>query len=276
MSLANSIKQTEFLIELARDTKGLGLIRYAIAGMIFVETVGKAFGMEPKELLPSFRFGTPPSLKFFWEAGKAGVDAPDKYGNSRDWKKKLKDIGNSGIGLIPGGIQAKKTIEGYKAAGEAGVYDAKGHQQFPVGTSNAAKTQAILFGKYSSQYAKDYFNKVKTPEQKLKAEKEAAGKKEKEKVQPTFDKAQALKLEGKESEAMALVNSLSNEDYKIYVKIRTSYRAKNTEEVRLKLEIDPKDAVKYVRSLPKAEQDRILSLLTPEEYNLYTSGKPQQ
>ena len=75
---------------------------------------------------------------------------------------------------------------------------------------------------------------------------------------------------------MALVNSLSNEDYKIYVKIRTSYRAKNTEEVRLKLEIDPKDAVKYVRSLPKAEQDRILSLLTPEEYNLYTSGKPQQ
>lgn len=111
-----SIKQSEFLINLAKDKNYAGLIRYALAGLAFTYTVGKAFDMKPEELVPfygSFKrgylpFGNPPSLKFPAAIVSSVLDMPDKYGNQRNIDKKLENIGNSAIGLIPGGIQLKK------------------------------------------------------------------------------------------------------------------------------------------------------------------------
>jgi hypothetical protein len=227
--------------------------------------------MEPKEILPSFRFGVPPSLKVPAEVVKAAVDAPDKYGNERDLKTKAKDIGNAALGLIPGGIQAKKTIQGYQAMKQGQAETSNGNKKFDVGGTPLKDAQALAFGQYASKEAKDYFNDVKTPEQQLQADKAEANKKAKDTVQPVYDQVQALKAEGKIDEAQAIVEGMTEEDYKVYVRIRTAERSKNTETLRLKLELNPADAVQYLRSLPAEE--RIINLLTDEEYARYETGK---
>lgn len=152
-------KQTEFLAELARDRNFAAFVRYGLAGYLFVNTIGQAMGMEEKELLPLFRFDVPPSLKLPWELAKAAVDAPDKYGNDRDLAEKFEDIGKASIGLIPGGSQIKKTVQGLQAVEEGGSYDAAGRLQFEQEDTPAAKLQTVLFGKYAGDNAKAYFDK---------------------------------------------------------------------------------------------------------------------
>lgn len=170
-------KQTEFLSEIVKGAvKGdkkmqnvVSLLRYGIAGYVFVNTVGKALGMTEAELIPLYqnltgeRKNSPaPSLKFPIEVGKAITGTPDKYGNERDFSEKASDVGKSLVGLIPGGNQIKKTYEGYKAVQEGGSFTKSGNLQFEQGTSKASQIQSILFGKYASQNAKDYFNKKTT------------------------------------------------------------------------------------------------------------------
>ena len=159
-------KQIEFLTEMARDKNFVGLLRYGVAGMLFVSTIGKAFGMEPKELLPIYRLGTPPALKFPVEVGKAVLDTPNKYGQQRSLGQKASDIGKATVGLIPGGTQAKKTIQGVTAVGEGAVKDKAGRTQFKIGSSTWNNIQAYLFGKYASPEAKAYFDKKENPTKK--------------------------------------------------------------------------------------------------------------
>lgn len=153
-----TVKQIEFLAEMVRNKELAGLIRYAISGMAFVYTVGKAFGMEPKDLIPAYRLGVPPSLKFPVETIKALLDTPSRYGKERDLRTKLGDVGKSFIGLVPAGIQAKKTIEGIRAVQEGRSTTKSGQTQFMVGETGLKKAQAVIFGKYASPEAKKYFN----------------------------------------------------------------------------------------------------------------------
>lgn len=157
-------KQIEFLAEMVKDKNFVGLMRYAIAGYVFVNTVGQAMGMEEKELLPWYRFDVPPSLKFPWEAIKtgmvtSGVPLKDKYGNELSVEKQAKNTGKALLGLIPGGLQARKTVQGMQAIKEGGSFDAAGRIQFEQGDTPAQKVQSLLFGKYASPNAKEYFNK---------------------------------------------------------------------------------------------------------------------
>jgi len=163
-------KQTEFLVEMAKDKNFAGFIRYGIAGYVFVNTVGKAMGMDEKELLPVYRFDTPPSLQFPVEIVKATLNTPDKYGNIPDTEKKLKNIGKSSLGLIPGGSQMKKTYQGIESVKEGGSYDSAGRQQFAQSQTTAGKIQSVLFGKYASKNASDYFDKsIKSGDKELDA-----------------------------------------------------------------------------------------------------------
>jgi len=158
-------KQIEFLVEMTKkaatgDEKAknfIGLLRYAIAGTVFVYTVGQAFNMKISDLLPGYRVGTPPSLKLPYELGRAAINAPDKYGQERDLKKKAEDVGKTLWGVIPGGIQMKKTYEGYKSLKEGKSLDSAGRAQFDVGGTPAKDAQALIFGKYSGEGAQDYY-----------------------------------------------------------------------------------------------------------------------
>lgn len=151
-------KQIEFLAEMAKNKDFLGLLRYGVAGLAFVYTIGKAFGMEEKDLIPTYRFGVPASMKFPWEVGKAIINAPDKYGNPRNMSEKARDIMRTLGGLIPAGVQAKKTLEGVQAMQQGKATNSAGTPLYDVGGSTSKNAQAIIFGKYVGQGARDYYD----------------------------------------------------------------------------------------------------------------------
>jgi hypothetical protein len=250
-------KQIEFLTEMAKDKNMGGLFRYALAGLLFVFTIGKAFNMEPKELLPIYRFQVPPSMKFPFEIGKALFDAPDKYGQKRDIATKASDIGKSLIGYIPAGTQAKKTIGGIQAVKEGGSYNKAGQLQYEQGESLASKIQSILFGKYAQENAQKYFDKIEI------------NKKEKTKIQPIYDQVKKIDEEGRGEEAQAIVDDLSDADYEIYKKIKTAEKTKKTLEGKKKMLPIYND----IQKMSDEEAQKALDSLSNEEYEYYKAIK---
>lgn len=263
-------KQTEFLIELAKDRNFGGLVRYGLAGYLFVNTIGKAMGMEEKELLPIYRFGVPPSLKFPFEAVRAAVDAPDKYGNDRTAGEKAKDVGMAALGLVPGGSQMKKTFEGTQALEEGGSFDAAGRMQFEQENTPAANLQTVLFGKYASQNAKDYFDKE--PGTGGDKELEAALAEQNDARRDT--KVDEVQLNRELSslppeEANARLKQIYDEDparYKRIVEAKKEAdklaKLNDTEKGMMKLGVENGARAKYVVS-------KLRQLSTPEEKNAY-------
>lgn len=166
-----TLKQTEFLAEMVMDRNFLGLLRYTAAGAVFVYTIGQAFGMKPQELLPMFRFDTPPSLKFPNEIEKAVRNTPNKFGQPRDLKKKAEDIGKAALGLIPAGGQIKKSIEGAAAYSKGKDTTPSGKTRYTIPHTPGNAARAILFGKNSLPQAKEYYaslgNKKKSTAPKL-------------------------------------------------------------------------------------------------------------
>jgi hypothetical protein len=127
--------------------------------------------------------------------------------------------------------------------------------------------------KQDSNKAKDYQNLQEI--KRINREEAAKSALEKTRLQPIYNQAKTLLSEGKETEADALVEKLSDEDFEVYKKIRTAERAKNSERLHDLLKVSPPSAVKFLRSQNKREQDRLLDLLSDEEYELYESGKTQ-
>jgi|6_EtaG_2_1085325.scaffolds.fasta_scaffold01192_10 hypothetical protein len=101
---------------------------------------------------------------------------------------KKKYFGRSEVGIYPGGIpvinavegvfykkengiydfvlpygggQLKRIIEGVEGINQKGVFNKKGKLKFPVLPSDAV--QVVLFGKYSTEEAKEYFDKQRQP-----------------------------------------------------------------------------------------------------------------
>jgi len=155
-----TVKQIEFLTEMAKNKEFVGLLRYAMSGMLFIYTIGKAFGMEQKDLVPAWRIGTPPSLQLPIETGKAILDAPNKFGQKRTVGEKVKDVGKAGLGLIPAGIQGRKTIQGIQAVQQGESQTASGRKRFDVGGTIPKDLQAILFGQYANEEAREYFENL--------------------------------------------------------------------------------------------------------------------
>lgn len=147
-------KQIEFLTDMFKKKEFAGLLRYSLSGILFVYTIGKAIGMEPKELLPVYRLGIPPSLKAPFELGKALLGTKDKYGNERDLSDKTKDVVDSLTGVVPAGAQIKKTITGLEASQKGFAENRSGDPTFRV--EGASKIKAPIFGIYSTQNAKEY------------------------------------------------------------------------------------------------------------------------
>jgi hypothetical protein len=78
-----------------------------------------------------------------------------------------------------------------------------------------------------------------------------------------------------DAEAQKRIEALSDDEYEMYKTVRQSWRSSNTSNTRDLLKINPADAVTFLRSLPQREAERILNLLTDEEYAVYESGKKQ-
>jgi hypothetical protein len=245
-------KQSEFLLEMYKNKEFAGLFRYSVSGLAFVYTLGTAFGMEPKELIPAYRFDTPPSMKLPVEVGKALLNSPDKYGNERNVSEKLSDISKAGIGLIPAGSQMKKSYQGYSAIKDGASTTKSGTKQFDVGGTPAKDAQALLFGKYANKEAKDYFDGTSYSESKM--------SKEERTINDLLDKKEILKDKDTQKFKESLKEGIKNgtikqeDGLKYFKKLMNSQTKIKAQQVFDKLE----------KSTPE-EKKAAVKDLTPEE-----------
>lgn len=256
-------KQIEFLTEMAKDKNFVGLLRYAVAGLVFVHTIGKAVNMEAKQLLPMYRFDIPPSLKAPVEITKVALDAPDKYGQPRTLEEKASDVGKSFVGLIPGGTQIKKTVEGANLVKEEGSFDKGGNLQFEAPETTKGKAQALLFGKFSTEKANKYFDRAKEAEADIK------------KIQPIYDEVQQLIKDGKQDEAQVIVDNLGDKGYEVYKKIKAKDVAEKTKEGKKAFLPTYRKIRKLADEGKTEEATAILDNLTDDEYKYYKAFKKQ-
>ncbi|MCM8820300.1 MAG: hypothetical protein NC925_05860, partial [Candidatus Omnitrophica bacterium] len=157
-----SIKQAEFLAEMVKNKEYVGLLRYAIGSLALASTLGKLFGMEWKDFIPSFRIGPPPTLATPVEVGKAVLNVPDKYGNELDLKEKLSKIGETLVPYIPAGVQLKKTFEGIRDVIKGYSETPSGRVRYVLPQTTSNLIRGGIFGAYTFPEAREYFkNKVK-------------------------------------------------------------------------------------------------------------------
>lgn len=149
------LKQAEFLFDKVKAKEYAGLVRYIAATIFFTETMGKLFGMEYKDMIPSFRFGVPPTLQLAQGIVDIGK-TKDDFGNELDPEDRLlnKNLVRGVTNYIPAGSQARKTIQGIQAVNEGGVYSESGRLRYPVEPG----IRPILFGPNNTDAARDYFD----------------------------------------------------------------------------------------------------------------------
>lgn len=254
-----SVKQAEFLAGMGKRKQWAGLIRYTGAMLFLIYTLGKFLGMKPSDVFPKFSFDMPQTLKPIGAIFNAVTNVPDQFGKVPTFKQKVKNIADTLVPFVPAGAQAKKSLEGVQAITQGASVGLNGNIQYPV-TSLKDKITAVLFGKSNSQSAQTYFQK------------DEISAKEKERVQPIYDKVQKLKAEntdGADAEIQAIVDNLSDPDYKIYQNIKRADATKLT----LKYETKMLPVVKKVQELKAAgkidEVQAIVDNMTDEEYKAY-------
>jgi len=191
-----------------------------------------------------------------------GREDPTRYGSGLLSSKALQDPLYK---LLPGygGSQIKKTVQGVQALREGGSFDRGGNLQFEQPKSPVDTIKTVLFGKYSTKEAQDYFSKsdIKTSQQN--------------KVAPIYIKAQKLKEEGKMEEAKALVDALSDEDWTTYKELKAKDKRQAT--INTKREILPiyQKAQKLKAEGKMDEAKALVDSLTDEEWNAYKLLKNQ-
>lgn len=272
------VKQTEFLTGLAKNKEYMAIARYILGSMGLTYTIGSLFGFKPTDFIPFYgqvtgqqTLGVPPSLKAPVEIAKAVVNAPDKYGKPRDLEKKMSDIGKTLYGVIPGGIQLKKTIEGTKTVSEGGSYDKGGRLQFEAGQNPVNSVQNILLGKYSTSESQKFFkeggiSKAEILWKRIKdlpREDKIANLKRLEKENPSLAREvktvisdENLKTTDKEKE----VRNMGVENFERSSHIYTEVKKLKTKE----------EKVSYLKNL---EQKKILTDKVSEQLKKMLSGK---
>ncbi len=175
-----NIKQAEFLGEMIKNKEFGGLLRFSGASVFMFLTVGKLFGMEPKDIVPFLsnitegRFATP-SIQAAQGLGQIAFGDEEKR---EEGVEKLKKVFPA---FVPAGVQIKKSIEGLKAYKEGASYTATGRKRFDVEQTPQNLLRSTLYGQYSLPAAQKYFDnlgksksstvaeeltKLKTPEEK--------------------------------------------------------------------------------------------------------------
>lgn len=92
---------------------------------------------------------------------------------------------------------------------------------------------------------------------------------EKEKFQPVYDNLQSLIASGKESEAQVILDKLTDAEYKIYKRIKTSQKTADTKAAQEKLFPLYTDIQEMIAEGREDEAQAILDGMTDEEYRIY-------
>lgn len=203
-----------------------------------------------------------------------GRKDPTRFGGGLLVASALKDPASK---LLPpfGGVQAKKTYEGLKAYQAGEVTDKSGKKQFDVPSDLKTVAQSAVFGKYSTPEARASFDQQKSEFDKASAKRDKEAEKAKQDFAPTYKNIRGLVEAGKEDEAKQALDSLSDEDYAIYKKMKTAEKTKNTNDTKERIYPTFKKIRELVKGGNEAEAKRILDGLTDDEYHAYKLLKEQ-
>lgn len=152
-----NVKQAEFLAEMAKNKNYAGLIRFVLASIGFLVTLGTLFGMKWQDLVPFSRYSLPPIISGPKKIIEGVVGKKDQFGNVPSGKRRLNTVVSGVVPFIPGGVQAKKTLDAITAIRQGESKNTSGNSQYKIkpGALNAAR--AALFGKSNLPEAKDYY-----------------------------------------------------------------------------------------------------------------------
>jgi hypothetical protein len=158
-----NIKQVEFLKNMIAHKEFGGLIRWTVASLAMVYTIGQVFGMKPSDIIPSFRLGGSPLGNAL--STLTGLVSPDQ--TKRDAAKAK--LGTMISTLVPAGVQLRKTIQGLKVVGAGEDVTKTGRQRYKVEKTPANTIRAGLFGKNALPAAQEYYKGLRNPKAKTTA-----------------------------------------------------------------------------------------------------------
>lgn len=154
-----NIKQTEFLAGMIKNKEYGGLVRFLGASVFMAATFGKLFGMDWKEGIPwaetltgERRFTTPTGEIIKNAKGLLSTDEETR-------KEAIRNLPKSAAMLIPGGVQARKTIGGLKDTSKGYSESTSGRVRFPIDQKTSNKARAALFGTWTLPESRKYFDK---------------------------------------------------------------------------------------------------------------------
>ncbi len=153
-----NLKQGEFLGELAKNKDWKGLARYIGGSLLVYGTLGQAIGMKPQDMIPSIKVGSSPFFTLAGDVAGAVTNAKDKYGQQPTLMDRAKTIGGDIVPFIPGGVQAKKTIQSLIDTSRGYSETSGGNVKFPITPSVGNTTRALLFGENNLPEAKAFFD----------------------------------------------------------------------------------------------------------------------
>jgi len=155
-----SLKQAEFITQMAKDKEYAKLVRYTTASTMLFQIIGSAFGMSWEDAIKPWRFGLPPALQFFLDLFEKGIVGKDKYGNILDTEEKVKATADTLLtNVVPGGVQAKRTFEGLGVVNEGAARTKSGNFKHKVEQTPSNYVRGSLFGKYNLPESKAYYKK---------------------------------------------------------------------------------------------------------------------
>lgn len=152
-------KQSEFLIDMLKSRDFGALSRYAGGSLLMYYLVGQSLGLKPEDMLfPPKRLlekqFVPPAAQVPLALAKTAMGTRDEYGRLAG----PRELAGAITALIPGGVQAKKTFQGLQAIIDGGVKSSTGKSTlFETDSNPRAILQNLIFGKYSTKQANEYF-----------------------------------------------------------------------------------------------------------------------
>lgn len=174
------LKQAEMLGEMVSNKEWAGLVRWLGSSLLVIGTLGKLFGMELKDIIPSVRLGSP-----VIQLGKAGLQAISPEERTR--AEGIQQLKRAPSMFLPAGTQLKKTIEGLRVAKEGVSTTPTGRIRFTVKKDLPTTLKAAAFGQWSLPEARAY---VKT----LGKSKSEIEYKRLSKLPPAEARAEAVKI----------------------------------------------------------------------------------
>jgi hypothetical protein len=148
-----TLKQGEFLIGMLKNKEWAGLVRYLAATFAFMFSVGKLIGYRLDDIIPSVRFESP--FTQFLGTGKKILSTDEDVR-----RQGVRELPRLAALMVPGGSQAKKTIEGLTAVKEGASLTPTGRTRFEVEDTFANTIRAALFGQWNLPGAREYIKNM--------------------------------------------------------------------------------------------------------------------